>query len=79
MVGSNLRTLSLRRFHRNAAAAACSLLSQEAVSLNSINSDAIAPKRDINQYLLASVRGVQTTRAGDLCDVRRISTPKTPQ
>lgn len=65
MVGSNLRTLSLRRFHRNAAAA-CSLLSQEAVSLNSINSDAIAPKRDIKQYLLSSVRGVQTTRAGDL-------------
>ena len=46
--GSDLETVSLRRFHRNAAAAAAaaapSLRSQEAVSFNSINSDVIAPK-----------------------------------
>lgn len=58
-------TRSLRRFHRNAAAAP-SLLSQEAVSFNSINADVIAGCTDIKQRLLASVRPkrVSRTRVG---------------
>lgn len=58
-------TLSLRRFHRNAAAAP-SLLSQEAVGFNSINADVSAQWTDIEQRRLASVgrKRLSRTRVG---------------
>lgn len=62
-------TRSLRRFHRNAAAAP-TLLSQEAVSFNGINADVIAECIDIKQLLLASVRP-KTQPAGPVSTLGR--------
>lgn len=60
---------SLRRFHRNAAAAASPPeLRQEAVSFSSINSVVVTPKREIKQHLLASARAQQAARTCGLCD-----------
>lgn len=68
-------TLSLRRFHRNAAAAP-SLLSQKAVSFNSINADVIAGQKTASAGICPA-----KTRHPDLCPLwqRRGYFYQTPQ